>query len=62
MPFKRNNTDVQRRKDRGSESEGKRRRSSHENKPWTPKEEPKEVEMLGMAAVVTKSSPLTASI
>ena len=38
MPFKRNNTDGQRRKDRGSESEGKRRRSSHENKPWTPSE------------------------
>ena len=38
MPFKRNNTDVQRRKDRGSESEGKRRRCSHENKPWTPSE------------------------
>jgi hypothetical protein len=36
MPFERSNTDVQKRKDRGSESEGKRRRSSLESKPWTP--------------------------
>jgi hypothetical protein len=38
MLFERNNTDVQKRKDRGSESEGKRRRSSLESKPWTPSE------------------------
>jgi hypothetical protein len=36
MLFERNNTDVQKRKDRGSESEGKRRHSSLESKPWTP--------------------------
>jgi len=36
MPFERNNTDVQTREDRGSESEGKRRRSSLKGKPWAP--------------------------
>jgi len=36
MPFGRNNTEVQKRKDRGSESEGKRRRSSLVSMPWTP--------------------------
>ena len=36
MPFDSNNTDGQKREDRGSESEGKRRRSSLESKPWTP--------------------------
>jgi len=36
MPFERNNTEVQKRKDRSIESVGKRRRSSLESKPWTP--------------------------
>lgn len=36
MPFERSNTDNQKRKDRDSESEGKRRRSSLENNAWTP--------------------------
>ena len=36
MPFWINNTEVQKRKDRGSESEGKRRRSSLVSMPWTP--------------------------
>jgi len=36
MPFKRNNTDVQKRNDRGSKSDGKRRRSSYEIESWTP--------------------------
>jgi hypothetical protein len=37
MPFERNNTDAQKRKDRGSESEGKRRRSSSlVSMPWSP--------------------------
>jgi len=38
MPFERNDTDIQKRNDRGSESEGKRRRSSLESKPWRPSE------------------------
>jgi len=32
MPFERNNTDAQKRKDRDSKSEGKRRRTSLEKK------------------------------
>jgi len=36
MPFDKNNTDVQKRTDRGSDSKGKRRSSSLERKPWTP--------------------------
>jgi hypothetical protein len=36
MPFVRCNTDVQKRKDRGSESEGNRKRSSLASMPWTP--------------------------
>jgi len=36
MPFERNNTDVQTREDRGSKSEGKRRRSTLESMPWAP--------------------------
>ena len=35
MPFERSNTDVQKRKDRDNESEGKANCSSLENKPWT---------------------------
>ena len=36
MPFERNNTDVQTREDRGSKSEGKRRRSALESMSWAP--------------------------
>ena len=37
MPFERSNTDGQKkRKDRDNESEEKAKRSSFENKPWTP--------------------------
>jgi len=35
MPFVRHNTDAQKRKDRGSESEGNRNRSSLASMPWT---------------------------
>ena len=35
MPFGRNNTEVQKRKDRGSDSEGMRKRSSLASVPWT---------------------------
>ena len=39
MPFGRNNTDGQKRKDRGSDSEGKRKRSSLASLPWTPSQQ-----------------------
>ena len=35
MPFKMNNTDGELREDRGNDSKGKRRRSSHESESWT---------------------------